>query len=206
MTLTIAVIDSGMGGEYFEQQLKLVIPHARTIRYKETSFKSYANISIEELCEVSLRHIDYIYDNLDADNNLDCIVVACMTLSSNCLFFIKNQVNVPVYDMLTCLPYITNDTLVFATPNTIKSNRFSYCVEVPCNKLSLDIEQKATSAYINYSLRQYTSRLNIEHTKKILLGCSHYSIIKQQFQEVFEPDVIIDPIKILVSQISKIYD
>lgn len=206
MTFTIAVIDSGMGGKYFEQQLKLAIPHAHTIRYEETSFKSYANISIEELCEVSLRHIEYIYDNLDADNNLDCIVVACMTLSSNCLQFIKSRVNVPVYDMLTCLPYITNDTLVFATPNTIKSNRFSYCVEVPCNKLSLDIEQEATSTYINYSLRQYTCRLNIEHTKKILLGCSHYSIIKQQFQEVFEPDVIIDPIEILVSQITKIYD
>lgn len=196
--VTIGVIDSGKGGEYFENRLQNINPYIKVIRYQAPKFETYSNISIERLCALSTYHLDYIFNNLDED--LDCIVIACMTLSSNCLEFIKSQVNVPVYDMLTCLPYITNDTTVFATPNTIKSNRFSYCVEVPCNNLSTDVENNRDGTFIKQSLKEYTDRLNIVCTSKILLGCSHYSIIKGYFKAVFNPVEIIDPIEILLKK------
>lgn len=197
--MVIGIIDSGKGGEYFENRIHALNPYAQTIRYSPRKFETYSNISIEKLCTVSSFHINYINNNLNG-RKLECIVVACMTLSSNCLEFIKSQVNVPVYDMLTCLPYITNDTTVFATPNTIKSNRFSYCVEVPCSKLSSDIELNKDSSFIKLSLKEYINNLNIVCTPKILLGCSHYSIIKNHFQTVFNPIEIIDPIELLLQK------
>lgn len=196
--VTIGVIDSGKGGAYFEEQVKLLNPSINVIRYSSNNFYSYSNLSVEELCSICSYHINYIYSNLE--DELNCIVIACMTLSSNCLNFIRREVNVPVYDMLTCLPYISNDTTIFATPNTIKSNRFSYCIEIPCNNLSTDIEHSKPKKYIKESLKNYTDKLNIVCTPKILLGCSHYSIIKTEFQEVFNPIEIIDPIDILLKK------
>jgi glutamate racemase len=107
--------------------------------------------------------------------------------------------------MLTCLPYITSDTTIFATVNTIRSNRFSYCVEVPCGNLSSDIEYSKSRKYIKESLKGYTDKLNLICTSKILLGCSHYSIIKQEFQEVFNPIEIIDPVEILLEKFNPIH-
>jgi glutamate racemase len=204
--VTIGVIDSGAGGAYFEKRLKEINPKVNIIRYSPEVFESYSNISIQSLCTLSSYHIDYINNECaDKQLHLNCIVIACMTLSTNCLEFVKSEVNVPVYDMLTCLPYITNDTTVFATPNSIKSNRFSYCIEVPCSNLSTDIENNKFKKHLKQDLQYYVDRLNLVCTKKILLGCSHYSIIKKEFEEVFNPLEIIDPVEILIKIMKQVY-
>lgn len=207
--MRVAIIDSGKGGGHFEKLLKQKDSNIETIRYTPPNFKSYSNISIQILCASVNEHLNYISSSLQDEESIDYIVVACMTLSTNCLEFIKCSVNnnpklkgARVLDMMTCLPYIENDTTIFATPNTINSNRFSYCVEVPCLNLSTDIENNRDISLIKDSLRSYINRLGIIEAPKILLGCSHYSIIKQQFQEVFNPTQIIDPLEILLNKIT----
>jgi len=193
---TIGVIDSGAGGKYLEQQLNILFPSITTIRYAPLIFETYSNISTERLCVLCKLHMDYIYSK----GKPDIIIVACMTLSSNCLEFLKSlsKPNTLVLDLITCLPFLTNNTTIFATPKTINSGRFNYCIEVPCSILSSDIEK---GGLITHNLMQYTERLNIACTSTILLGCSHYSIIKKEFQETFKPRRIIDPVDLIISKL-----
>jgi glutamate racemase len=206
--MIIGIIDSGAGGKFFEDQILETFgkKNVTTIRYSPLFFETYSNSSVERLCSLSEVHLDYIFSKCSKP---DFIVVACMTLSSNCLQFITKLIKaknkeIQVLDMLTCLPYITNNTTIFATPNTIKSNRFSYCIEVPCANLSFDIEKRISKTKIEASLKEYADKFNIICTPIILLGCSHYSIIKREFQNVFNPEQIIDPLDIILQKLKEL--
>lgn len=203
----IAIIDSGAGGAYLEQLIRARFSTkivTQIIRYQPKLFESYSNISLQKLCILCQEHVDYICQDFIPD----IIIVACMTLSSNCLEFIKSIVpdNVIVLDMITCLPYLHNNTTIFGTPNTINSGRFSYCVEIPCAKLSTLIEEDHLDYIIKVEILSAVKRLNLTVTSTILLGCSHYSIVKKLFQELFNPVEIIDPLELILEKLKYIVE
>lgn len=203
----VGVIDSGAGGAYLEQLIRERFSTeivTQIVRYQPELFESYSNISLQKLCILCQEHVDYICQDFIPD----IIIVACMTLSSNCLEFIKSIVpdNVIVLDMITCLPYLHNNTTIFGTPNTINSGRFSYCVEIPCAKLSTVIEEDNLNHVIKVEILNAVNKLNLTVTSTILLGCSHYSIVKELFQELFNPVEIIDPLELILEKLKYIVE
>lgn len=200
----IGIIDSGKGGAQLESLIKNTFLNKciLTVRYQPTNFESYSNVSMQRLCILCQEHIDFICQ----DNIPNVIIIACMTLSTNCLDFVKSIVpdSVIVLDMLTCLPYLHNNTTIFGTLNTIKSGRFKYCIEIPCSSLSTLIEQEQCKDIIKADILKSVKHFNLIVTSTILLGCSHYSIVKDIFQELFNPDKIIDPLELIVNQLKEI--
>lgn len=203
----LGIIDSGAGGAYLEKLIRERFSNdiiSQILRYEPEVFQSYSNVSLEKLCILCQKHINYICQ----DSIPDIIIVACMTLSSNCLEFIKSIVpdNVIVLDMITCLPYLHNNTTIFGTPNTINSGRFSYCIEIPCARLSTVIEEDNLNHVIKVEILNAVNKLNLTITSTILLGCSHYSIVKNLFQELFNPEIIIDPIELILEKLKYIIE
>lgn len=200
----IGIIDSGKGGAHLESLIKNTFLNKciLTVRYQPTNFESYSNVSMQRLCILCQEHIDFICQ----DNIPNVIIIACMTLSTNCLDFVKSIVpnSVVVLDMLTCLPYLHNNTTIFGTLNTIKSGRFNYCIEIPCGTLSTLIEKEANISEIKTDILKSVQQFNLVVTSTILLGCSHYSIVKNVFQELFNPDEVIDPIELIINQLKEI--
>lgn len=207
----IGVIDSGKGGELVSQRLKELYPDVETVRYVPEEFVSYSNMSLENLFILSKTHVDYL-----VSQQVDCIIIGCMTLSVNCLNFIKKISPVKVFDLYSNLGYLDKSFTIIATENTIKSGKFSQCVEIPCGHLSGMIENKEAvfkrykdtkenyietyNNTIQSIIRSFIKSANVEPTTKLILGCSHYPLEIENIKVVFGNVEFIDPISKLLEK------
>jgi len=207
MNLRIGVIDSGKGGEYISNLIKEAFPKASIIRYMKEEFVSYAGISLESLFIEADEHINFL-----AHNNVDAIVIGCMTLSVNALEYIKSKVYCPVFDLYTCLNFVSSNTTIIATYNTIESGRFDFCNTIDGQNLSGLIEEYLPWINKNHeceSEQEYFTRIIEEcytaHRRPVsntlLIGCSHYFWVEKYLIDVFNPSVIIHPGKELVKEL-----
>ena len=192
--IRIGIIDSGLGGRYVSQQLMTNFENIVTYQYTPDLFESYSAMSIERLFLKADTHLQYLA-NLD----VDVIVVGCMTMSTNCLNYIKEKAHVKkVYDLYTVLPFIHNDTIVLATDNTIKSGRFDHCTRVPCGHLSTAIEN-GRSERLTQGLLWGFMQTNKAKPGRFIYGCSHYLWHKQAISGVMGCEGI-DPVEYLMRE------
>ena len=128
-----------------------------------------------------------------------------MTLSVNCLSFIKYKSNTKkVYDLYTSLPYINyKDTIVLATKKTVETNKFKDMVQIPCGHLANAVENKLSTQLIKGLLRGFIHSYDLEDRKSLLIGCSHYSLIKEELKEVLQIENIYDPNDYLLNKLEK---
>ena len=209
----IGIIDSGKGGQLVGQRIKDKFPEVEIVQYIPEIFTSYSNMSVENLFILSKTHVDYL-----VEQKVDLIVIGCMTLSTNCLNFIKKISPVRVLDVYTNLGYLDKSFTVIATENSIRSGKFTQCVEIPCGHLSGAIQNKEdlikcgmtyseespSEAYeilIKKLLRGFIASSKEVITNKIILGCTHYPLELELIKEVMGDVEYIDPINKLVEKL-----
>lgn len=203
----LGLIDSGKGGQLVAKRIKEKSPEVETFQYIPPAFVSFSNTSIENLFIQAYTHVEYL-----KEQEVDLIVVGCMTLSTNCLNFIKMISNVKVLDVYSNLGYLDDSWTVIATNNSINSGKFKGCVEIPCGHLSGAIQNKEAlidsgmtysdcNAELSYKnlikglLRGFINCSDESPTKKLILGCTHYPLEIDLIKEVFGQDIeILDPI------------
>ena len=206
--MKIGVIDSGKGGELVSKRIKdRCGQEIKTVQYKPETFVSYSNTSLEQLFIKCKTHVDYLHSQ-----NVSIIVVGCMTLSVNCLDFIKSLTDLPVKDVYTPLPRLDKSWTVLATENSIRSGKFSQCVEIPCGTLSGFIESQDLESlsafedlffedYLEKAMRLFLSSAKEPATDKIVLGCTHYPLIQNELKKILKWTSVIDPINYLLNAI-----
>ena len=135
------------------------------------------------------------------------IVIACNTATTRCIDFLRNKypnmifVGTEPAVKVACDNQYKN-TLVMATPLTINSPRLSSLVNenirdeesvtlLPCDGLANAIENSNNDeidAILDKLLTYYINK----DINAVVLGCTHYPIIKDKIQEYFKDAVIID--------------
>ena len=198
----IGVIDSGKGGQLVSKRIKEKFLGIEIFQYIPKTFISYSTITQEQLFINCKIHLDYLHSK-----EVDIIVVGCMTLSVNCLEFIKSYTSVPVFDMYTNLPSLNKEWTILATENSIRSGKFRMCVQMPCAGLSGFIEQhdfnwESSSVfedlffeqYLERSLNLYINSMTEPLTNKIIFGCTHYPLIKTELKKILQYNEVLDPI------------
>lgn len=184
--LKIGVFDSGIGGLTVLNKLIEKYPNNEYIYYGDTKNIPYGDKSIEQLKELSSNIINFLMKN-----KVDLIVIACGTVSSNLSNYLKQKYNIEIIDIISpVINYLNNCSYknigVIATQSTINSNIF--------NNLNKDIKQVACPKLV-----PFIENNNINELKKtfdeylidlydrdlIVLGCTHYPIIKDYINEYF---------------------
>lgn len=202
--MRIGLFDSGLGGLTVLKAFLKYHPNNEYIYYGDTLNVPYGDKTIDELYTCARRIIDYLLSK-----NVDIIVIACGTVSANLYDRLKSEINIPIYNVISYLPdYIEEKkykkTLVLATSRTISSHVFknklkNEVIEVACPKIVPMIESGNYNEIDNI-LDEYLK--GIEGIDSIVLGCTHYPIIKKYIQEKVGNDIdLIDIGEVLAKSI-----
>ncbi len=188
----IGIFDSGIGGVTVLKAILKILPDEDYIYYSDSIHNPYGDKKDEEIINIC----DKIVQTL-INQNCKCIVIACNTASAKAVEYLRNKyTNIPfiaiepAYKMVYDYSY-NEPTLVMATKGTIESERFKLLYEkynnnktylIPCVGLADMIEKGQLSeikTYLEKNISQYRGKI-----RNVVLGCTHYPLIKSEIQEV----------------------
>ena len=145
--MRIGLFDSGVGGLTVLKSFLKYHPNNEYFYYGDTLNVQYGDKTKEELykcVEVILKYLK--------EKNVDIIVIACGTVSANLYDRLKEELDIPIYSVISELPNYMKEkgyknTMVLATNATINSHIFknklqNNVIEVACPKLVPIIESK----------------------------------------------------------------
>lgn len=171
--MRVGLCDSGLGGIAILKEVRKRYPNNDYVYIGDNKNLPYGNKSKDELIDLGQSLIDFL-----ENKNVDIIIVACGTLSSNIMNDIKS--NVKVLDILTpTIDYINNyvkkEVTVFATNSTINThifkNNLKYgALEIACPEFVPMIEENR--------IDEKVIKNKIPNDNIIVLGCTHYGLIE----------------------------
>lgn len=183
----IGVFDSGIGGVTVMKELLRIMPNENYIYYSDTVNNPYGDKDNEEIIKIS----DNIVNKLI---NMGCkiIVIACNTASAISKDYLRNKYNIPIIAIEPAYKTVSNNekTLVMATKATINSDKFQTLfntydnhntILLSCSGLADLIEEGNKDKIITY-LKEKIGKF--KDVKNVVLGCTHYPLIKKEIIEV----------------------
>lgn len=180
----IGIIDSGIGGLSVLKAIVSKTPNNRFMYLADILNAPYGEKSKAEI-------IDYTKiccDKLLA-KGADIIVLACNTATSGAIDEMRNLYDIPIIGTEPNIAGALRDNrkkiLVMATPFTLESERYhnlikdkrDKLVNLPCNNLSERIDNVAPY-YDKMSDEIYNLLIPYKDCEAIVLGCTHYALIK----------------------------
>ena len=193
--MRVGVFDSGIGGLTVLKNLIKRYPQNEYIYYGDTLNVPYGNKTKEELYNLAKKDIDLLIKN-----QVDNIVIACGTISSNCFPEINNNYNLPIYDIISpTIAYLNESNYqnigIIATKRTIDSHIFKKSIkkniyEIATPELVPLIEEnnlENISNVLTKYLHEYKNKLDI-----LVLGCTHYPIIINEISKVLPGIPVLD--------------
>jgi glutamate racemase len=210
----IGVFDSGVGGLTVANAIRQVLPNEKLIYFGDTAHLPYGDKSKETIIGYSTRITQYLLDR-----QCKVIVVACNTASANAYEAIKAEAGnkALVVDVINpVVEYVTSRTKykrigVIGTKGTINSG--TYVGKIISRNPHIQVTSLATPMLVpmieegfifddisNAIIRSYLSKPELSQIDALILGCTHYPIIKNQINKFFDFGVdIIDSSRIVAN-------
>jgi glutamate racemase len=202
----VGIFDSGVGGLTVAHAVKTVLPGEQIIYYGDTFHLPYGDKSSESVKYYSTRITDFLLEK-----HCKIILIACNTASATAYEEVKEHAagkatvfNVidPVVDHIAQLS-LKGTVGVIGTKGTIQSGTYQRKLLKACPGLEVNtlptpmlvpmIEEGFIYDDIsNAIVRTYLSNGDLGHPDTLILGCTHYPIIKRQIEKFynFEVEVI----------------
>lgn len=177
--MRIGVFDSGVGGVNVLSCLIEKYPNNEYIFFGDTKNLPYGDKTKEELMNLASQAIDFLISK-----NVDIIVIACGTISSNCYKELKKKYHIPLYDIISpTIRFIEkcdySNIGVIATSRTIESNIF----KVSNKKMILKKTPTFVPIIENNEVEEKANEITneLQEFRKcdiLILGCTHYPLLK----------------------------
>ena len=196
--MKIGVFDSGKGGITILNEIKKILPNEEYMYVGDSENCPYGEKSDEELKRI----VRGIVERLKVWG-AEIIVIACNTATTRCIDYLRSTY--PDLKIVGTEPAIKLATrtkgrkvLVMATPGTVESERMNSLVQenkkdgqeiklLACQGLADAIEEDDNVDGVLDGLLR-----GIEGFDIVVLGCTHYSLIKDKIQAYFPNAVLID--------------
>lgn len=198
----IGIFDSGIGGLSVVKEIQNLLGNEDMIYIADSASAPYGNKPLEFIqrrCHELTRFL--------IEQDAKAVVVACNTATAAAVSQLREEFNIPIIAMEPGVkPAIaatrTGTVGVLATENTLTSDQFTnllhrYAKNVkvicqPCPGLVEQIETGEFNSEKTYQLiRQFTSPLLSAGADTIVLGCTHYPLIRRQIADIVGPDTSI---------------
>jgi len=197
----IGVFDSGVGGLTVVKQLMKKLPAEHIIYFGDTARIPYGTKSEEIVRRFALEDSFFLLEK-----NVKMVVVACNTASSVALPMLQTILDVPVIGVIepgaeAAVRNSRNRKIgVIGTAATIRSSSYRKRVLENSNKVQVIsqacplfvslveegwIEDEATILIA----RRYLQTMIENHVDTLILGCTHYPLLKNTIQKVLGDDV-----------------
>jgi glutamate racemase len=188
--------------------VKELLPDEKIIYYGDTARVPYGPKSPQTIQKFSLEIGKFLLEK-----NVKVIVVACNSSSSSSLTLLKNKLNIPVLGVIkpgafaAHLNSVTRRIAVTGTRATISSGAYEKYLKTfdpdivtfsqECSLLVPLVEENWIERFeTKLIIKRYLSGILREGIDTIILGCTHYPLLKNQFQEIAGPGIkLIDSAK-----------
>lgn len=205
--MKIGVFDSGLGGLVIAHSLIKLLPEYDYIYLGDIARVPYGNRTQEVITTFTEEGVRYLL-------NRDCelVIVACNTASSEALRKIQQQLIVQCYPKTKVLGVLipaaeaaveatkNNKIGVLATSSTVTTNAFvreitkllpnAIVYQEPAPLLVPLIEHEG-NAWSGPVLQNYLQPLLTHTIDTLILGCTHYSLVKDEVKQVCGPSVTV---------------
>lgn len=183
----IGVFDSGIGGVTVLKELLKLLPNEKYIYYSDSINNPYGDKTSEEIINIADKIVEFLIDK-----GCTIIVIACNTASAIAKDFLRNKYSIPIIAIEPAYKSVpdSDKTLVMATKATINSDKFKILfnrfdnhntVLLSCSGLADLIEEGNKEKIINYLKDKIGEYKGV---KNVVLGCTHYPLIKEEITEV----------------------
>lgn len=198
----IGVFDSGVGGLSIAQCIQQQLPYENLLYMADTLHAPYG-----EKSATFIQHRVLEISHWFIKQGAKAIVVACNTATVNAVDKLRAQVNIPIIGVEPAIKPAAHfskskKVAILVTKATAENQRFLALVEQfknnstvyiqPCPGLVELIEQdKKSSMECRALLIRYLEPLINAGVDTLVLGCTHYPLVKQQISEICGTDIII---------------
>jgi glutamate racemase len=196
----VGVFDSGVGGLTVLHECLVTMPHEDFVYLGDHARLPYGPRPLDEI----RRFAREIGAYLEAQD-VKLILVACNAATSAALPDLQSELAVPVVGVITpeahtAVQATRNRRIgLLATEATVEAGRYAELVHaldagvelvpVACPRLVPLIEDDAPAEEILDAVRAYAAPLKQRGVDTVVLGCTHYPLIRPILQRVFGRDV-----------------
>lgn len=206
----IGIFDSGVGGLTVAHAIKQILPGESLVYFGDTAHLPYGDKSAESIRYYSQKITEFL---LEHDSKV--VLIACNSASASAFESLKKEFKTtilidvidPVVDYLSTRKF--NKIGVIGTKRTISSG--TYETKIKENSPSTEVISMATPLLVpmieegfifddisNAIIRAYLSNESLAGIQALILGCTHYPIIKNQISKIFNFNVeVVDSARIV---------
>lgn len=196
--LPIGVFDSGVGGLTIVRALNQALPNENILYFGDTAHLPYGDKSPELLRGFVANICDYLIAH-----GVKAIVIACNTASAVTLDVVKEKAgDIPVFDVIRPAARYALEVSpmkrigVIGTKTTIQSHVYlKTLLELAPDALVIEkatpllvpmIEEGWVNSQISLDIVDaYMSDTGFAHLDSLILGCTHYPLIREEIQAYF---------------------
>jgi glutamate racemase len=207
----IGIFDSGVGGLTVAHAIKQILPGESIIYFGDTAHLPYGDKSEESIRYYSKRITEFLLDH-----NSKVVLVACNSASASAFDFLTDEFREKtiLFDVIDpVVDYLSKKNFskigVIGTKRTISSG--TYEKKIREKSISTKVISLATPLLVpmieegfifddisNAIIRSYLSNESLSGIEALILGCTHYPIIKNQISKIFNFDIeVIDSARIV---------
>ncbi|MFN2469946.1 MAG: glutamate racemase [Gaiellaceae bacterium] len=200
-TRPVGVFDSGMGGLTVLHECLVTLPHEDFVYVGDAARLPYGPRPLEEIRRFAHEIAAYLQDE-----GVKLMLVACNAATSAALPELQESLAVPVVGVITpeahaAVQATRNRRIgLLATQATVEAGRYAELVRtldagarlhpVVCPKLVPLIESDDPfGAATTEAVREYATPVREAGCDTVILGCTHYPLIRPIFQRVFGREV-----------------
>jgi glutamate racemase len=207
----IGIFDSGVGGLTVAHAIKQILPGESIIYFGDTAHLPYGDKSAESISYYSRRITEFL---LEHDSKV--VLVACNSASASAFDSLKKEFKEKtiLFDVIDpVVDYIGTRNFsrigVIGTKRTISSG--TYEEKIRKKSPSTEVVSLATPLLVpmieegfifddisNAIIRTYLSNESLRGIQALILGCTHYPIIKNQISKIFNFNIeVVDSARIV---------
>ena len=199
----IGVFDSGVGGLTVAREIMRNLPDERIVYFGDTARVPYGSKSQETVVRYSKQIVRFLQTQ-----HVKAIVIACNTASALALDAIEDELDIPILGVIQpgakmAAASTKNKRVgVIATESTIRSGMYGHCIKAYDPEIT--VYGKACPLFVplveegwlkdpvtEEVARRYLKELLEKDIDSLILGCTHYPLIRSLVRKVVGEEVML---------------
>jgi len=200
----IGIFDSGVGGLTVCKAIRDLMPSEHLIYFGDTARFPYGTRSHDTIIRYSREIAGYLQSR-----SVKMIVVACNTASAVALETLQKEIDVPVIGVIgagaraACRVQTNGVVGVVATRATV--NSLSYEKAILAIRPEMRVIQRHATIFVSLTeegwvddditrlaAEKYLRGMHDEGVRTLILGCTHFPLLKNAIRDVFPEMVLVD--------------
>ena len=197
----IGVFDSGIGGLTVVRALMERLPFENIVYFGDTARVPYGVKSVETIAYYTAQITQFLLEK-----QVKILIIACNTMAAVAAQTVRDMSPVPVLDVIEAGAWAavaasqTQQIGVIGTPTTVNSNAYARAIHgltqtarvysQACPLFVPLVEEGWLDHEVTrLTAQEYLKPVIAEHIDTLVLGCTHYPLIKPLLQEVMGQSV-----------------